>query len=138
MHRKHGLDWIRRCFRRVKESVEVRLQRLEDREEIRQLLTDYGRYLDKRDFDSFSRLFAEKEGEWIGGMGRAKGRQAIGTLMEDTIGHDTTGKIGGPNYHLFTNEMIQRKRKRSPGHHQMDVCGSERFQTAAAFLPRPL
>jgi hypothetical protein len=91
---------------RVKESVEVRLRRLEDCEEIRQLLTNYGRYLDRRDFDSFSRLFAEKEGEWIGGMGRAKGRQAIGTLMEDTIGHDTTGKIGGPNYHLFTNEMI--------------------------------
>ncbi len=92
---------------RVKESVEVRLQRLEDREEIRQLLTDYGRCLDKRDFDSFTRLFAEKEGEWIGGMGKAKGRQAIGNLMENTIGHDPTGKIGGPNYHLFTNEMIK-------------------------------
>ena len=92
-----------------KESMEVRLQRLEDCEEIRQLLTDYGQYLDKRDFASFSRLFAEQDGQWIGGMGKAKGRQAIRKLMEDTIGRDTTGKIGGPNYHLFANEKINVK-----------------------------
>jgi hypothetical protein len=90
-----------------KESVEARLQRLEDREEIRQLLMDYGRFLDKRDFASFSRLFAEKEGEWIGGMGKAKGTEAIRKLMEDTIGRDTGGQMSAPNYHLFTNEVIQ-------------------------------
>jgi 3-phenylpropionate/cinnamic acid dioxygenase small subunit len=90
-----------------KESVEARLQRLEDREEIRQLLMDYGRFLDQRDFASFSKLFAEKEGEWIGGMGRAKGTEAIRKLMDDTIGRDTSGQIAGPNRHLFTNEVIQ-------------------------------
>jgi hypothetical protein len=88
------------------QSVEVRLQQLQDREEIRQLLNDYGRYLDQRDFASFSQLFAEKEGEWIGGMGKAKGRQAIKKLMDDTIGSDKSGKISGPNYHLFMNETI--------------------------------
>ena len=87
-------------------SVETRLQLLEDREEIRQLLMDYGRYLDKRDFASFSRLFAEKAGEWIGGMGQATGQQAIRKLMEETIGRDTSGKIVGPNYHVFTNDVI--------------------------------
>ena len=119
------------------ESAEARLQRIEDREEIRELLTDYGRYLDKRDFDSFSRLFAEKEGEWIGGMGKAKGRQAILKLMEDTIGRDTR-KERRAQLPLVYKRKDQRKRKRSPGRNQMDVCGSEQFQTAAAFLSRPL
>jgi|WetSurMetagenome_2_1015567.scaffolds.fasta_scaffold934830_1 hypothetical protein len=87
------------------ESLASRLQRLEDREEIRQLLKDYGRFLDQRDFASFSRLFAEKDGEWIGGMGKAKGPQAIQKLMEDSIGKNTE-KTSAPNFHLFTNEII--------------------------------
>jgi hypothetical protein len=65
-----------------RETIETRLQRLQDREEIWLLLTDYGRFLDRRDFASFSQLFAEKEGEWIGGMGRAKTPLAIRKLME--------------------------------------------------------
>ena len=87
------------------EPLESRLQRLEDREEIRQLLKDYGRFLDQRDFASFSGLFAEKDGEWIGGMGKAKGPQSIRKLMEDSIGTNTE-KPGAPNFHLFTNEII--------------------------------
>jgi hypothetical protein len=87
------------------ESLASRLQRLEDREEIRQLLKDYGRFLDQRDFASFSKLFAEKDGEWIGGMGKAKGPQAIQKLMENSIGKNTE-KISAPNFHLFTNEII--------------------------------
>jgi hypothetical protein len=79
---------------------------LEDREEIHQLLMDYGRFLDRRDFVAFSQLFAEKEGEWIGGLGEAKGAPAIRKLMEDTIGKDAK-KGGAPNYHLFGNEIIQ-------------------------------
>jgi len=90
-----------------KEAAGDRLQRLEDREAIRQLLMDYGRYLDKRDFASFSTLFAEKEGEWIGGMGKAKSPESIRKLMESTIGSDKTGNIAGANCHLFTNETIQ-------------------------------
>jgi hypothetical protein len=89
-----------------KETVEARLQRIEDREAIRQLLMDYGCFLDQRDFVAFSKLFAEKEGEWIGGLGRAKGSQAIYKLMKNSIGENTQ-KTGAPNYHLFTNEAIQ-------------------------------
>lgn len=83
-----------------------RLQQLEDREAIRQLLMDYGRFLDQRDFESFSNLFAQKDGEWNGGMGVAKGPRAIRRLMEETIGKNT-GKIAAPNFHIFTNETIQ-------------------------------
>lgn len=87
------------------ESAEARLQRLEDQEEIRNLLMNYGRFLDQRNFVAFSQLFSEKEGEWIGGLGKAKSSKAILKLMEDTIGKDTKG-TGPSNYHLFSNEMI--------------------------------
>ena len=87
-------------------TTESRLQQLEDREAIHQLLTDYGRFLDRRDFASFAQLFAEKDGEWIGGMGKAQGSQAIRKLMEETIGK-SSGKAGAPDFHLFTNETIQ-------------------------------
>ena len=87
------------------QEIETRLKQLEDREEIRQLLMDYGRFLDQRDFVAFSRLFAEKEGEWTGGMGSAKGPDAIRKLMEDTIGKSPR-KFGSSNYHVFTNETI--------------------------------
>jgi hypothetical protein len=89
-----------------KASLEERLQDLEDREEIHQLLMAYGRFLDQRDFASFSALFAEKEGEWIGGMGRAKGSRSIRKLMEDTIGAGKNSDIAGPNCHMFTNETV--------------------------------
>ena len=84
-------------------ALESRLKRLEDREEIRQLIMDYGRFLDQRDFRAFSELFAKTEGEWDGGMGRAKGSQAIRELMEGTIGKDMTMT---QSCHLFTNETI--------------------------------
>jgi hypothetical protein len=85
-------------------ALEYRVKKLEDREEIRQLLMDYGRFLDQRDFRAFSELFEKTEGEWIGGMGRAKGSQAIRELMERSIGRDTSMTR---SCHLFTNETIQ-------------------------------
>jgi hypothetical protein len=85
------------------EALESRVKELEDREEIRQLLMDYGRFLDQRDFRSFSELFAKTDGEWIGGMGQAKGSKAIRELMESTIGRDTSMT---QSCHLFTNETI--------------------------------
>lgn len=86
------------------QGLEERLQQLEDREAIRQLLVDYGRCLDQRDFASFSKLFAEKDGEWIGGMGNAKGSQSIRKLMEESIG--TNGALKNTSFHLFSNETI--------------------------------
>jgi len=87
-------------------TLENRLRELEDREAIRQLILDYGRFLDRRDFASFSQLFAEKDGEWSGGMGTAKGPQAIRKLMESTIGNNS-GKPTAPNFHLFAPETLR-------------------------------
>jgi len=79
-------------------SLEARVQHLEDLEEIRAVLTNYGRFLDARDFFSYSHLFA-KDGEWIGGLGRVQGPAAIQAFMDKAIG--TTN--AGHNYHLLTN-----------------------------------
>lgn len=86
-------------------DTEARLQVLEDREAIRELLIDYGRTLDARDFKGFSELFAREVGEWNGGMGVARGPQAIRKLMEETIGKNTGG-INSPNFHIFSNVTI--------------------------------
>lgn len=87
------------------DSLAARVQALEDREEIRELLLAYGRALDSRDFIAFSELFAEEEGEWVGGLGAAKGRQAIFELMDKSIGHNRP-RTGPPSFHVFSNEQI--------------------------------
>jgi uncharacterized protein (TIGR02246 family) len=85
-------------------SIEARLQRLEDREEILALISAYGHALDGRDFHAFAALFAE-QGEWIGGLGSAKGPEAIFELMDSSIGHGTLGR-GAPSFHIFSNESM--------------------------------
>jgi ketosteroid isomerase-like protein len=81
----------------------ARLQQLEDKQEIEQLLLDYGRHLDSRDFVAYGRLFA-KDGEWVGGFGTASGGPAgIQVFMEKAMG---TGPNAAHNYHLLTNFVI--------------------------------
>ncbi len=85
-----------------KESVETRLQRFEDKEEIQSLLLDYGRFLDSRDFKSYASLFA-KDGEWVGGFGSVSGPANIQAFMEKNMG---TGPNRANNYHLLSNFVI--------------------------------
>jgi len=87
------------------QSLEARLQRLEDTEEIRILLLDYGRFLDARDLVSYSRLFA-KQGEWIGGFGSVKGPAEIQAFMEKNLG---TGPNRGNTFHILSNFIIDVK-----------------------------
>lgn len=82
-------------------AMEIRLRILEDKEQIHRLLFDYGKFLDQRNFAAFSKLFAP-EGEWVGGMGKAKGPKAIRKLMEQSIGTESAGL----NFHLFMNQII--------------------------------
>jgi len=83
-------------------SLAARVQRLEDMEEIRNVLIDYGRYLDARDFAAYSRLFA-KDGEWAGGLGTVQGPAAIQAFMEKNI----PGPNRGNTYHLLTNFEVE-------------------------------
>jgi ketosteroid isomerase-like protein len=85
-----------------KPAVEARLQRLEDIEQIRTVLLNYGRFLDARDFAAYSRLFA-KDGEWAGGFGTVQGPAAIQAFMEKNI----TGPNTGHTYHILSNFEIE-------------------------------
>ena len=87
-----------------KASLAERVQRLEDVDAIRTVLLDYGRFLDARDFASYSRLFA-KDGEWIGGFGSVRGPAAIQAFMEKNIPGANTGNT----YHLLSNFEITVK-----------------------------
>lgn len=86
-------------------SLAARLQRLEDMEEIRTLLLDYGRHLDSRDLAAYSRLFA-KDGEWVGGFGSVQTPAGIQAFMEKNLG---TGPNRTNTYHLLTNFVIEVK-----------------------------
>lgn len=85
-----------------------RLQILEDKEAIRTLLLNYGRYLDNRDWQAFSELFAPERGTWDGGMGVAHNPAEIRDMMISTIGIDNTGSGSSSlsNLHFLGNEFI--------------------------------
>ncbi len=86
-------------------GIEARVRRLEDIEEIRRLLTDYGRDLDRRDFKAYAALFA-RDGVWDGGFGAATGPAEVQAMMEKSIGGTLiTGPQG--NFHVLTNFEIE-------------------------------
>jgi len=86
------------------ENLAARVQVLEDREAIRQLIIDYGTYHDHRDYRSLSSLFAFN-GVWESGMGRGEGPEGVFRLMDEAIGHNPLPE-GSGTYHVLTNEGI--------------------------------
>ena len=88
-------------FAQDSKSLAARVQRLEDIQEIQNVLLDYGRFLDARDFAAYSRLFA-KDGEWAGGFGTVQGPAAIQAFMEKQI----PGPNRGNTFHILSNFKI--------------------------------
>ena len=82
----------------------ARLQQLEDRAQILELMTAYGNTLDRRDFAAFGKLFAE-DAEYGSGPGAARGRAAIQAQLERTITSNPSG-LPTPNFHLFFNPSV--------------------------------
>lgn len=64
------------------QSIEHRLQALEDREAIRELVASYGPLADCGDAAGLAALFAEDGAYAVGGMGEASGHAAIAGLIE--------------------------------------------------------
>jgi uncharacterized protein (TIGR02246 family) len=86
----------------VTDTLEDRLRRLEDLEEIRQLFVDYGHHLDAGDFEAYAALFADDGEVHLGPIGRAQGREAIVALM-------TRVRAGAArkSFHLVTNPIVR-------------------------------
>jgi uncharacterized protein (TIGR02246 family) len=84
-------------------SIEDRLRRLEDTEEIRRLIQDYRRHLDTFDLVSYGQLFAA-EGEWLGGTGYGKSPAGITAMLTERL----PAPKGGPqsSWHLLTDPVI--------------------------------
>lgn len=86
-------------------SLEARLDVLESREQIHDLMLAYGRTLDNRDFQGFADLWAA-DAEYVQGSARpAKGPAAIRALMEGAFSRNSAG-VREPNFHVFFNVMI--------------------------------
>lgn len=86
-------------------SLEARIRQLEDEREIRELLVEYGRCLDARDFRGYARLFAGA-GEWIGGLGRARGPAAIEAMLAEAMGPVPENFRNTSDFHILTNFQI--------------------------------
>jgi uncharacterized protein (TIGR02246 family) len=86
------------------ETIEERLQRLEDLEEIRRLFDDYKRTLDGKDFAAYAELFSS-QGEFVAGELRAKGRAEIQALVEGMLGNLLTAERGG-DFHVMANPSL--------------------------------
>ncbi|MGC1459554.1 MAG: nuclear transport factor 2 family protein [Steroidobacteraceae bacterium] len=87
------------------EALKARVPEVQDRQEIAQLIVDYGHLLDTQDLLGYSNLFA-RQGEWIGGFGRAKGPKAILAMMNKYIGAAPFDARNVKGFHLLTNIVI--------------------------------
>jgi uncharacterized protein (TIGR02246 family) len=87
------------------DSTAARLQRLEDREQILELMSAYGATLDGRDFAAFGRLFAE-DATYVSGGAPTRGRAAIQSMLEKIITSNPSN-LPPPNFHLYFNPSIQ-------------------------------
>ncbi len=95
-------------------NVNARLEAIEAREAIRMLWADYGRTLDNRDFKAFAQLFA-RDGEFVGGPGAtAKGREAVGALLEKLLTANFPNSRGR-NMHFYVNESIDVRGNEASG-----------------------
>jgi hypothetical protein len=94
-------------------SVEQRLRKLEDREEIRRLVQEYRRQLDARDLEAYGLLFAQ-DGEWLGGTGYGKTPAGITAMLTERL-PGNTGDSGQASWHLLTEPEIELHGDRATG-----------------------
>ena len=85
----------------LEESLEARVQRLEDLLAINQLFIDYGEHLDAGDFDAYAQLFAEDGEVRLGPMGKATGRDAIKELMVRQLSANV-----GTTFHIISSPRV--------------------------------
>lgn len=87
------------------DSLEARVQRMDDERAIERVLIEYGRTLDNRDFAAYAALFAEN-GEWKGAQGSYKGRKEIQSTMQKIFTDAAADIPKGKNFHAMSNFII--------------------------------
>src|SRR5262245_35061528 len=87
------------------DPLAARVRALEDREAIRELLVNYARTLDERDFAGFEQLWA-RDAEFIGGSSdTAKGPAGIRDLLQGLL-KVNAAPAPGRDFHLVMNQTI--------------------------------
>jgi len=86
------------------QTLEERVQRLEDLVAIQRLFHDYRRFLDGKEFESYSHLFA-KDGQFGGAAGSGKGPAAIRELVTGMLG-TFLRETRGDDFHIVANEVV--------------------------------
>jgi uncharacterized protein (TIGR02246 family) len=86
-------------------TIEQRLHRVEAELAIRRVLIDYSARQDARDYAGYAALFA-RDGEWVNGNLRYKGREAIETFLVNLYGPRPAGYVNGESYHISSNPQI--------------------------------
>ena len=87
------------------QSLEQRVQRMEDESRIRRMLIEYGAYLDAKDYRAYAGLFAP-DGVWQGGFGTFTGPAAIEAMLTANLGAPEPGFVNKANFHMLTNPLI--------------------------------
>jgi hypothetical protein len=94
------------------DSIDGRLRRLEDADQIGRLTQEYRRLLDARDLDGYGRLFAE-DGEWLGGTGYGQTPAGITAMLNERLPARSSDHPAA--WHLVTEPEIDLDGDRATG-----------------------
>ena len=83
------------------DALEMRLQRVEDLQEIHQLFVDYGSHLDRGDVEAYAELFADDGELLLGPVARAKGRDEIKATMAKVLAGSP-----GNSFHVISSPRV--------------------------------
>jgi hypothetical protein len=86
-------------------ALEAKVQLIEDKEQIHDLLIEYGHDLDTHDLAGYANLFA-REGEWTGSLGHPKGPAAILAMLQNSVGKTPFDPGNVKSFHMMTNIVI--------------------------------
>ncbi len=96
-------------------TLEERLQRLEDKDAIREIIQDYAVKLTSRDFDGYVALFAP-EGVWRNGDIVKRGRDEIKAMLQDMFPDTPSDYVNEESYMLVSNIQIEIDGDRATAH----------------------
>jgi uncharacterized protein (TIGR02246 family) len=82
----------------------ARIELLEAERDIGRAIYLYGQATDEGDFDLYVSLFAP-DGEWVGGMGAFRGRDAIRAMVEEFLRPGPRERL--TSFHVMSNPVIE-------------------------------